>query len=348
VNPKRFLVLLVAALAVVTFAFWLSTQRYLPRDAAFGSRALPELEPALNDVTSLRIVGPGDAPPVTLERLDGRWHVAERGYPADASRVRALLLSLAELEVVERKTADAANYPRLGVEEVQLPAAQGFRIEIRGLDRPLALTFGREAQPGSGYVRRADAAEVLLVRPRIDVDREPRAWLARPVLDVAPARVQSFAIARSGAPPWRGEKGSRADAAFALAGLPPGREPYAPDAAEAVAGMLAGLDFEDVRRADATAAEAEHARASVTTFDGLVVTVVGREDADARWLRFEVAYDPALAARFPPGAGDDAPGGEQVRAEADRLAATTRGWWYRVGADRYDRTFRAIDTLLRD
>jgi hypothetical protein len=56
---------------------------------------------------------------------------------------------------------------------------------------------------------------------------------------------------------------------------------------------------------------------------------------------------PALAARFEPRAGDEAPGGEQVRAEADRLAEATRGWWYRVSADRYDRTFRAIDTLLR-
>jgi hypothetical protein len=347
VNPKRFVVLLVAALAVITFAFWLSTQRYLPRDAAFGIRAVPELEPALNDVTGLRIVGPGDAPLVTLDRPDGRWHVAERGYPADASRVRALLLSLADLEVVERKTDDAANYPRLGVEDVKSPAAQGFRIEVRGLDRPLALIVGREAQPGSGYVRRTDASEALLVRPRIDVDRDPRAWLARPVLDVAPSRVQSFSVARSGAQPWRGEKASRADAAFVLAGLPRGREPYAPDAADAVAAMLAGLDFEDVRRADATAAEVEDARATFATFDGLVVTVVGRADADARWLRFEVGYDPVLAARFPPGAGDDAPGGEQVRAEADRLAATTRGWWYRVGADRYDRTFRAIDSLLR-
>jgi hypothetical protein len=346
-NPKRFLVLLVAALAVITFAFWLSTQRYLPRDAAFGIRALPELEPASNDVTGLRIVGAGDVPLVTLDRPDGRWHVAERGYPADASRVRAMLLSLADLEVVERKTDDAANYARLGVEDVQSPAAQGFRIEIRGLDRPLALIVGREAQPGSGYVRRADAAEALLVKPRIDVDRDPRAWLSRPVLDVAPARVQSFAIARPGAPRWRGEKASRADAAFALAGLPRGRELYAPDAADAVAGTLAALDFEDVRRADVAAADADDARATFTTFDGLVVTVVGHADADARWLRFEVAYDPALAARFPPGAGDDAPGGEQVRAEADRLAATMRGWWYRVGADRYDRTFRAIDTLLR-
>lgn len=347
-NPKRFLALLVAALAVISFAFWLSTQRYLPRDAAFGARALPELEPALNDVTGLRIVGPGNAPLVTLDRPDGRWQVAERGYPADASRVRALLLSLAELEIVEPKTADAANYARLGVEDVNAPGAQGFRIEIRGLDRPLALVVGREAQPGSGFVRRADAAEALLVRPRIDVDRDPRAWLARPVLDVAPGRVQAFEIARTGARPWRGEKRSRAEATFALAGVPRGRDLYAPDAADVVAGTLASFDFEDVRRADAAPAGGEDARATFRTFDGLVVTVVGRVEADARWLRFDVAYDPAQTARFPPGAGDDAPGGEQVRAEADRLGATTGGWWYRVSPDRYDRTFRAIDTLLRN
>jgi hypothetical protein len=348
VTARRFFVLLVAALAVITFAFWLSTQRYLPRDAAFGTRALPELEPALDDVTGLRIVGPGGTALVTLERTDGRWQVAERGYPADAARVRGLLRALAQLEIVEPKTADAANYPRLGVEDVATPAARGFRIELRGLEPPLALIVGREAQPGSGYVRRADAAGALLVRPRIDVDRDPRAWLARPVVDVAAARVQAFEIARAGDRPWRGERLARAATTFTLAGLPPGREPYAPDAADAVAGALAQLDFDDVRPADPGAdGTAADARATFRTFDGLVVTVLGRVDGDARWLRFEAASDPALPARFPPGAGDEAPGGEQVRAGAERLAATTRGWWYRVGADRYDRTFPPLDALLR-
>lgn len=346
-NPRRFLALLVAALAVITFAFWLSTQRYLPRDDAFGARALPELEAALNDVTGLRIVGPGEVALVTLARPDGRWAVVERGYPADASRVRALLLQLAYLEVVEPKTADAANYARLGVEDVSSPGAQGFRIDFQGLARPLALIVGREDRPGSGFVRRADAPEALLVEPRLDVHRDPRAWLARPAVDVAPARVQSFEIARTDASPWRGEKASRAEATFTLTGLPPGRELYAPDAADVVAGTLAGLDFEDVRPAAAAPAGPEQARATFRTFDGLVVTAIGRSEPDARWLRFEVGHDPGFAARFPPAAGDEAPGGEQVRAEADRLEAVTRGWWYRVSPDRYDRTFRAIDSLLR-
>jgi hypothetical protein len=346
-SPGRFTALLVAALAVISFAFWLSTQRYLPRDDAFGARVFPGLDGRLDDVKGLRIVGPGGVALVTLDRPDGRWEVAERGYPADGRRARALLQSLAALQVVEPKTRDPDGYSRLGVEDVGRAGASGVRIDVRGLDAPLSLIVGRDADAGTAYVRVPDAAEALLVQPALDLPRDPREWLARRVVDVTPARIQSFEIERDGERAWRGEKSARADAHFTLGGLPAGREPYAADAADTVANALAGFEIEDVERASAVPPTATPtARAVFRTFDGLVVTLYGRADDRGYWVRLEAAHDAGLAARFPAGAGDDAPGVEQVRAAADRLSTTAEGWWYRISPDRYDCAFRPLEGLL--
>ena len=56
---RRFMALLVGALAVISFAFWLSTQRYLPRDRSFGTPVLDAFEPTIDDVRGIRIVGAG-------------------------------------------------------------------------------------------------------------------------------------------------------------------------------------------------------------------------------------------------------------------------------------------------
>jgi hypothetical protein len=345
VSGRRFLALLVAALAIITFAFWLSAQRYLPRDRSFGTPVLAGLAPSVDDVRSVRIVGAGNAVLVTLDRPDGRWRVAELDYPADGRRVRALLRTLGELHMLERKTRDPANYARLGVEDVASATATGLRVELRGAAGPVALIVGREADPSSGYVRVAGAAETLLATPRLDLDREPRAWLARTIVDVTPARVQAAEITRAGSAAWRAERPARG-APLAFAGLPAGRE-LDDGASEIVANALAALELDDVRDARTFTPAGAESHATYRTFDGLVLAFTGREDGDARWLRVDASVDAAQADRFPPGAGDDAPGDEQVRAEAARIATAATRRWYRVGGDRYDRVFRPLAPLLR-
>lgn len=350
-NGRRLLALFAAALAVIAFAFWLSTQRYLPRDPAFGVRVLPGLAPVLNDVTSIRLIGAGDRTLVTLDRPQGRWRVAERDYPADASRVRRLLIGLGELVVREPKTADKARYAVLGVEDTAAADATGLRVELAGTRTPFALIVGRSASPGGTYVRVPAVAQSLLAEPVIEIERDPRQWLARTVVDVEPARVQSAEIAPAGSAAWRAVKDARTQANFAVPDLPRGTTLSSVSAADAQGGALGNLEAEDVARVaqiDAGApAPSAQSRAVYRTFDGLVLTFTGRVVGDDHWLGVDAAFDPALAARFPPAAGDRAPGAEQVRADAQRIADTARGWLYRVPRYRYETIFRPRDELVR-
>lgn len=346
-SARRFVALLVAALAVISFAFWLSTQRYLPRDRAFGTAVLTGLAPAVDDVRAIRVVGPRNETLVTLDRPDGRWRVADREYPADGRRVRALLRSLGELQVLERITRDPQRFAALGVDDVAAADATGLRLELRTSQGPVALIVGHAPDATTTYVRVPGSAQVLLATPRLDLPRDPDAWLARTIVDVAPARMQSLEISRDGGRIWRGERSSRDAGRFALTGGPTSRAPIQVDVADLASGLVA-LEFVGVRSANefAPSATAE-SRATFRTFDGLVLEFTGRVVDDQHWLHVHAVADAVTAAGFPPGAGDDAPGPEQVRAEAERIDATTHDWWYRVGADRYDRVFRPLEPLLR-
>ncbi len=210
--------------------------------------------------------------------------------PADAARVRRLLVALGDLRVLEAKTEDPARYPALAVEDVEAPKAQSLRLELGGPPEPLALLIGHAAAGQGAYVRVPGQRQALEVRPSLDVPREPRDWLARTIVDLAPARVQSLEVEPGEGPAWRAVKAARDAAHFDVPGLPKGRELASLGAADGAGSALATLDFEEVRKAEPPAGHARPEHATVRTFDGLVVSLEGRRDGEARWLTLAASY----------------------------------------------------------
>ena len=78
---------------------------------------IPELKPALNEVTELRFAK-ADGTHATLRKQGADWIVVERNFAADAGRVRKLLLDASALKIVEEKTSDPKRYAELSVEDV--------------------------------------------------------------------------------------------------------------------------------------------------------------------------------------------------------------------------------------
>ena len=346
-STRRFAVLLVLALGVIGSAIWLSAQRSLPRDVASGEPVLKGLAAQLDEVSGIRLVGAGNRTLVTLDRKDGRWLVGEVGYPADPARVRRLLLALGDLRVTEPKTTDPAGHARLGVGEVGDPQAQGLRIELAGAAAPRVLLLGRPAGTQGSYVRIPGDAQALEARPALEVERTPRGWLAKTVVDVAATRVQSFDIVRSDGHGWRAAKAQRDAAHYAVEGLPRARELTHAGAPDATASALGNLEFDDLRRSPARAAGERPERATFRTFDGLVLDFEGRGAGAERWITVSATADPSLATRFRPAADQRAAGAAQPGAEAGRITALTAGWEYRLAPYRYDALFRSRDELLR-
>ena len=78
----------------------------------------PELLDRLNDVREIRITMP--AGKLTVTATDQGWSLAEKaGYPIDPAKVRDLALALANLQLVEAKTADPKRLERLELERAR-------------------------------------------------------------------------------------------------------------------------------------------------------------------------------------------------------------------------------------
>ena len=327
ITPRRLWILLVAAVVALALGLWLSSQRQVETVTESGRLVLPELKGLLNSVTELRLAK-GDGSKATLRKGGAEWTVVERGFPADSTRVRKLLLDLAELTVVEEKTREPESYPQLGVEDVSSPKATGTRVDIVTPARTLGLIVGKPSGGKSNFVRLAGAPVSLLASPQLMPDADAARWLDRPLIDIAEGRVKEVALQPASGPPYTVARSSAQQTDFTVSKLPKGRELSGPGAANAVAGALAALTLDDVRKAGGAGTEPAHA--TFQTFNGLTVEVTGHKDGDRRFI--------ALSAKST---------GKDTEAEAQGVDARVAGWEFEVPGYKYDALFRPLEDLLK-
>jgi len=298
-------------------------------------------------VTRLRIFK-GDGSHTTLTRGATDWVVTERGYPADTGQVRKLLLDLAALQVEERKTADPTLYSKLGVEDPGSARATGTGLDIDSHGKTLKLIVGKTSGTRAVYVRVAGQAQSLLATPQLAPDADPRHWLDRSILDIAPDQITevdvtphsgpAYTIKRSAAGAVPGPKQGAAPGAvsgaapsaapvYVVSPLPRGRELADAAAPATQAGALAALQLDDVRKPGTVAAVA-HAR--FHTHDGLLLDIAGFQDAEQRYITVAVsAGTPAAQQR------------------ARDLNTRLSGWQFELPGYRYDTLFRPLEQLLK-
>jgi Domain of unknown function (DUF4340) len=325
-SARRVAWLLVAGIAVIAFAIWLSSQRHLERATLAGDLVLPGLEHAVNAVTEVRI-HKGDGTLTTLRAGANGWSVAERSWPAQLSKVRKLLLDLGALNVVEEKTRLSTNYPALGVEDVSSPKSTGAEVNVVSPGHTWALIVGKPSGAKAGYVRVAGAVQSLLAAPLLAVEADPKSWLEPALVDLPAERVREIEERPGEGAAFTAARQKKEDPHFSVTPLPKGRELSGPGAADSLAAALSGLTLEDVAKATA---DPKAAHAVFRTFDGLEIEAIGRKDG-ARALV-------ALSARaIAPTVGE----------EVEKLNARLGGWEFEIPDYKYAAIFTPVTDLLK-
>ncbi|HEV3287315.1 MAG TPA: DUF4340 domain-containing protein [Steroidobacteraceae bacterium] len=326
-NARRVGWLLVAGLVVIGFAIWVSSLRHLERATLAGDLVLPGLEHGVNTVTEVRLHKADDIH-TTLQKGASGWLVAERGWPAEVSKVRKLLLDLGALNVVEEKTRLSANYPALGVEDLSTPKASGTQIEAVSPARTWALIVGKASGAKSGYVRVANAPQSFLAAPLLTVDAAPKSWLVTALLDLPAERLREIEERPAEGAAYSATKQKTDDAHFTVKPVPKGRELSGPGAADSLAAALSALTLEDV--AKAPAADPKAPRAFFRTFDGLELEVAGRKDGNRALV--------SLSARATTPAANE---------EAQHLKTRLDGWEFEIPDYKYAAIFTPLTELLK-
>jgi hypothetical protein len=326
-NARTVTYLLVAGLAVIAFSIWLSSKRHLDRDMASGDLVLPGLEQGINDLATVTL-SKGDQTHTTLKRVANGWNVAEREWPADASKVRKLLLDLGALNIVEEKTRLPANYPALGVEDISSPKAGGTLVELTAPSHSWSLIVGKSSGAKSGFVRVTGAPQSLLAAPLLSVDADPKSWLQHDLIDVPVTRIREVEEKPAQGAAFSVKRDKASDGDFAVAPLPKGRSLTSPAAGDAIPGALTGLSLDDVRKAPATA-DATRSQATFRTFDGLEIVVSGRKDGAHSLVTLSATSSAAGTA-----------------AEAQKLNGRCANWEFEIPDYKYTAIFTPLEDLL--
>jgi hypothetical protein len=375
-TSQRLLILIVVAVVAVGAGVWLAGRQGSSGQPAGAAVLYPELKTQLNAINAVHVYKAGDARVVELKKQGESWTVSERdNYPADDSKVRKLLIAIADAKVLEEKTSKPESYATLGVEDTNAASATSLRIDLVGAPKPVSLIVGKQgAGARSNYVRRAGEPQSWLIDATIDTSSTPEAWLRKDIVDVSADRMQSAKVETKGAKPYTAAKSSRADTDFAVEGLPKGKSLSSPSAANSVATALAGLSLSDVRAASAFQSTPPTAKATFKTFDGLIVEVDGWVQDEKHFVALRPTFDAAQAERFKiatapaPEKKDEEKKDEEkkdaaktdvntpeppkpvtpnVDEDAKKLAAKTNGWVYEVPDYKYESLFKPADQLVK-
>lgn len=284
-------------------------------------RAFPELAARLGDLAWMRLLH--GAMRADFNLIAGHWAVVEKGnYPAAPGRMRRLLLGLADLTLVEPKTARPELFARLDLDDPANGKSTLVALQDRTGKSVAALIIGktRHDRLGGGdeavYVRKPGEDRAWLARGSLDLPGEIAGWLDRRLFDIAPSRIASVILTGSDGARLVLRRDAPAGK-FAVADAPPDAK-FKDDAALAApAGALAGLDLDDVKPgAELPVPQSGVASAAFATFDGLSLTLRLFAHDKADWVRIEASGKGAAAA------------------EGEAIAAKLAHWIYAIPADR--------------
>lgn len=332
---------IVAAVSTVAALIALAVARERTESAFKPRLAFPGLEETIPDITRVEIHSRDIR--FTLQRSEDAesWGVEERGlYPVRTAALRSLLLSLGELELVEKKTARAERHNAVGLVAPE-DGGEAVRVSALGLNETVQATIlfgspeGAETLDGRvrSWVRLGDDDQTWVGESRLELKPELEEWMALDILDVDASRIASvhttpgdvsegseaFTIARSDSETYN----------FELLDLYDGEEMSGPTAANGLGRALIAMTFSDAKPAARIGFD-NGSIAHYETFDGLGLTLRVKRHEEDFWITlaaetFEVDIKEGDIDMTE---GEDAV--TDVEAEAAAINAQAKGWAFRI------------------
>ena len=262
---------------------------------------------------------------MTLARDKEAWSLADRGgYPAKADAVRALLVKLAQAELVESKTSNKERYAQLELED---PAGQGRQVapacgSLDDKGAPIAEAIvGKKrfdafgASKGGTYVRKPGDAQTWLSNADLDVSLAVRDWVQPGLLDLAAAKIAKVTIEMPGEEPLVIERDGTDANKHTLASIPDGKKLKEGAGIDGIVRAAGSIELEDVRKPGAAGAGGEAGTAKIEADGGLAVTLRLRKEGEDYWATLEAT-------------GSDG----EAKKTADEIAAKAQGWEFKIPA----------------
>jgi hypothetical protein len=354
-NSRALSYLGLTTVAVIVIAWGIHLAR-APSTTQADAPLYPELKGKLESIQTIKLYGSGDKLEVQLDKdSDARYVVQQRNYPADSNKVRRLLIDLENAKRREEKTSNPDNYAALGVQSTSDANSKNARIELVGT--PVNLIVGKNDSSGrANYVRRAEDKASWLTDVSLEVSTDPRQWLQRDIVDIASDRIASIKVEITDQKSYELFKKARGDANFDVS-VPKGRELESVSTPNAAAQTFTALTLDDVEVAKNLSVIKVIGKATVTTYDGLILDCTGYQTADVHWIAInKVTFDETLAKKHfvadSKASQEEADKALQdaLKKSADDAAALNKklsDWAYAIPTHKFDSLFKPMEQLLK-
>ncbi len=361
----KLLVMLAGGAMVLGGLAWMLAQRSAPTKEASpaGGKLFPEASGRLAETSRVVISKGTERVEVVRDAATNLWGLsASDGYPAVEENVRKLVRGVLEAEIVEKKTAVADLYDKIGVEEPTSEKAKGHLVSIydaQGKSIAELIVGNRfdaanyDQDKAGTFVRPGGQAQSYLVKGTFNLASKPTDWLKRDVLALDASRFWKATVQQpAGADGTPGgavhiERASRSEEKFSLAELPADRELFDPTVHQRLLQTLATWTLDDVRKASGVDMSGAVVGTFIT-FDGVVYTTACVKKDGKYWATVTVSYDPSAAA--PRGAGD-APLAEDhdatVKKEVEAVNAKVAGWVFQIADNKGKELSATLESLLK-
>jgi len=364
----RFRNLVILAVITVVVIVAASVVSYLnaPATAIHTKLLFPGLEKKINDVSAVEIRDSGNT--LDLVKKDGTWTIAQAdNYPALFDKVKPLIVNMAELRVVEKKTSTPSLYPRLGVEDLDARGSTSHLLTLKdATGKALAtLIVGKKqksAAPGDTrgvYVRQPDSKQSLLVEGNLPVSSRVEDWFKKNLFNINSDRIESIQIDHPGGQEVSLSRQNGNDK-FTLANIPKDSKPKSDVLLYRMSSILSGIYAQNVKAVANYQFPDDHATATIRTFDGLVATVQaaaadGRNyvhyhfDVDASKLKkpAESSSSKDKGAADKKASADAETDKPDVRKEAAKYNKTLADWVYTIPEYKYDLLVETMGNLTQ-
>jgi len=273
-----------AVLAVAATAAVLRTSAPTIASDRRGERVLPGLIEKANAITAITVRE--EAGGLTLARSGDRYVAATSGYPVKTDPVRDLVASSAELIFEEARTADPARYGDLGLADPAAAKGAGKEIILGTANGELAdfvvgnrdTTVGGAA--GGEFIRLKGQPQTFLVRGDVRLPSTRAEWFVPVDFDVKRDDITKIELAGGGRDTVTASAEKPGE--LKLADVPEKRTADSFKVGR-LATLVDSFTFQDVRTADAPAADAR--RMAVDAEDGLRLVFTSVGDITEGWVR---------------------------------------------------------------
>jgi hypothetical protein len=345
-KPRSFAILAVLTVVVVVAAAVsvIETERTYTTIAPDRERAFPDLVGKENTVTEFSIVS--EEARFTVVRAGKGWGLKEKSnYRVSFEKVKAAIVSLSELKLLEAKTADPERYHRLQVEEPGTKEAKSIGVELKdGGGKMLASGVigkrhvGLFGSGGAGtYLRQGKEARSWLAQGQVDLGATPNDWMVRDIVNIEAENVRRALIRQPDGAEIVVTKDTAESRKYAVAGVPEGRKLKDADEGKNLAGGLWRLSFEDVKPATTIVIPPVHNVAEYETFGGVKVRVDMIFVEKTVWGRFKATVDPGVS---------DEKARAAAQKKADEINSRSAGWIYELSPGEGEKLTTKIGDVL--